>query len=106
MEFYIAGVQHHQEYKSILNDITEGDNLSLEVELDPKILKYDPNAIRIYFDNSDKRAWIGFVPMKFTSEVSGLLEIGKKLECILTEFNKTAKPWEMFRVEIKEIEDE
>ena len=105
LKFYIAGVKFHQ-YKSVISDITEGDNLSLEPELDPDILKYDPNAVRIYFDNSDKRAWIGFVPKKFSSEVSGWIEIGMNLECVLTTFNPSAQPWEIFEVEVREIEDE
>jgi len=103
--FYIAGVKFHQ-YKTVLNDVTEGDNLMLILETDPSILKYDQNAVRIIFDNFDKSAWIGFVPMKFSSEIRGLIEIGKKLECILTGFIKSAKTWEMFKVEIREVEDE
>lgn len=101
MKFYIAGVKFHQ-YKSILNDITEGDNLMLIPEPENN---FDPNAVQIHFDNSAKAAFIGFVPAKFSSEVSALLEIGKNLECILSKFDRSAKPWEMFEVEIKEVED-
>ena len=101
-KFYIAGVKFHQ-YKSILHDITKGDNLMLDPE---PTNKYDPNAVQIHFNNSDKAAFLGFVPKKFSSEISGLLEIGKELECVLVEFNKTAPTWEMFEVEIREIEDE
>jgi len=102
MKFYIAGVQYHQ-YKSVLSDITEGDNLTLIPEPDNK---FDPNAVQIHFDNGGVSAFIGFVPKKFSSKVSGLLDIGKKLECVLTGFNKSASAWEMFEVEIKELEDE
>lgn len=101
-KFYIAGVQYHQ-YKSVLNDITEGDSLQLIPE---PTNKFDPNAVQIYFDNSDKAAFIGFVPKKFSSEISASIEVGKKLECILTGFNKSAPTYEMFEVEIREIEDE
>ena len=99
--FYIAGVKFHQ-YKSILNDITEGDYLMLITEPENK---FDPNAVQIHFDNGGVAAFIGFVPKKFSSEVSGLLEIGKTLECILTKFNKSATTWEMFEVSISEIEN-
>ncbi len=100
-KFYIAGVKFHQ-YKTILNDITEGDNLQLIPE---PTNKSDPNAVQLHFDNSTKAAFIGFVPKKFSSEVSGLLEIGKDLECVLTTFTKLASTWEMFEVEIREIGD-
>ena len=101
MEFYIAGVKFHQ-YKSVLNDVTEGDNLVLIPEPENK---FDPNAVQIHFDNGGVSAFVGFVPKKFSSEVSGLIEIGKKLECILTGFNKSAPTYEMFKVEIKGIEN-
>lgn len=100
--FFIAGVQHHQ-YKSVFGDITEGNNLMLIPEPDNK---FDPNAVQIFFDNFDKQAMLGFVPKKFSSEVSAMLEVGKRLECVLVEFNRDAKPWELFKVEIREIEDE
>lgn len=102
MKFYIAGVKFHQ-YKSILNDITEGDNLMLSPE---PTNKFDPNAIQIHFDNGGIAAFIGFVPKKFSGEVSALIEIGKNLECILTKFNKSASTWEMFEVEIREVEED
>lgn len=102
MKFYIAGVKFHQ-YKSVLNDVTEGDNLMLISE---PTNKYDPNAVQIHFDNGGVAAFIGFVPKKFSSEVSALLDIGKTLECILTGFDKSASTWEMFEVEIEEVEDE
>ena len=95
MKFYIAGVKFHS-YKSILNDITEGDNLMLVPE---PTNKFDPNAVQIHFDNSAKAAFIGFVPKKFSSEVSAWIEVGKNLECILIGFSKSASTWEMFRVE-------
>lgn len=99
--FYIAGVQHHQ-MRNALNDIVEGNNLLLVPE--PKN-KYDPNAIRIEYARHDKWVMLGYVPRKFSSEISGLIEIGTKLECVVIEFNKTAKPWEQCKVEIREIKD-
>ena len=97
--FYIAGVKFHQ-YKSVLNDISEGNNLVLFPEPENK---FDPNAVQIHFDNGGVSAFLGYVPKKFSSEVSGLLEIGKKLECVLTKFNRDAQPWEIFKVEIREV---
>jgi len=101
MKFYIAGVKFHS-YKSILNDIVEGDNLMLVPEPENK---FDPNAVQIHFNNFNKAAFLGFVPKKFSSEVSAWIEVGKLLECILIGFNKSASTWEMFEVEIKELED-
>ena len=47
------------------------------------------------------------MPKKFSSEVCALLEIGKNLECVIVELDKTAKPWEQCKVEIREVvEDE
>ena len=104
-EFYIAGVKFHQ-YKTVLNDVSEGNTLQLIPETDPKILKFDPNAVRIYFDNGDKAAFLGFVPKKFSSEISALLEVGIELECTLVGFTRDAPTWEIFKVEISEVEDE
>lgn len=100
MNFKIAGVKFHQ-YKDVLDDITEGDNLMLAPE---PTNKFDPNAVAIYFDNGSKQAMIGYVPKKLSSEVSAMIEVGKDIECVLTKFNKTATPWEIFDVEIREIE--
>ena len=93
--FYIAGVQFH-ELKTIIRDLGEGDGLTLIPE---PTNKYDPNAVRIEHDN----VMTGFVPKKFSSEVSATLEIGKDLECVLVEVNKNAKPWEQAKVEIREV---
>lgn len=101
-EFYIAGVKFHQ-YKSVLNDMSEGNTLQLIPEPNNK---FDPNAVQIYFDNGGKAAFLGFVPKKFSSEISALLEVGKELECTLTKFTKDAKTWEIFKVSISEVEDE
>uniref|UniRef100_A0A6M3XFL8 Putative HIRAN domain containing protein n=1 Tax=viral metagenome TaxID=1070528 RepID=A0A6M3XFL8_9ZZZZ len=101
MKFFIAGVKFHN-YKSILSDITEGDNLVLFPEPENK---FDPNAVQIHFDNGGKAAFLGFVPKKFSSEVAGLLEIGRPLECVLTKFNPGATTWEMFECEVREIKE-
>ena len=99
-KFYIAGVKFHQ-YKTVLSDMTEGNNLVLFPEPENK---FDPNAVQIHFDNGGVSAFLGFVPKKYSSQVSGLLEIGKKLECVLTTFTPSAKTWEMFEVEIRGLD--
>ena len=100
IEFYIAGVKFHQ-YKTVLNDVSEGNTLQLIPEPSNK---FDPNAVQIYFDNGDKAAFLGFVPKKFSSEVSALMEVGIELECTLIEFTRNAPTWEIFKVEISEVE--
>lgn len=97
--FYIAGVKFHQA-RSVLSEMAEGDVLILEPE---PTNPYDPNAVRIIFDNGDKRAMLGFVPKKFSSEVSAALEVGKSLICELVQLNVAATTWEQLKVEIKEF---
>lgn len=94
-KFFIAGVKFH-ELKSVINDLSEGDNLVLIPEPDNK---FDPNAIKIEFDYH--QTMLGYVPKKFSSEVSAMIEVGKELECILVTLNKSAKPWEQAEVEIR-----
>lgn len=100
-KFYIAGVQHHQMHK-VLDKLEEGFYLQLETE---STNKYDPNAVKIIFPESQRDVMCGYVPMKFSSEVSSMLELDKILECVIVTFNKTAKPWERCEVEIREIEE-
>lgn len=99
--FFIAGVQHHQ-YKEIFNDVVVGDSLLLIPE---PTNKFDPNAVRIEYGRHDKQTMLGYVPKKFSSEVASAFEIFR-LECELVEFDKSAKPWEMFKVEIRRVEEE
>lgn len=101
-KFYIAGVQHHNMHK-VLSILKEGLYLQLVPE---PTNKYDPNAVRIIFLTAKKDVMLGYVPKKFSSEVSAAIEIGKNVECIIVTFNKQSKPWEMCEVEIvEEVED-
>jgi hypothetical protein len=102
MKFKIAGVKFHQ-YKDVLNDIVEGDSLMIVPE---PANKFDPNAVRLFYDNGTKQAMLGYVPKTISSEVSAMFEVGKQLECTITKFNPTASPWDIFEVELKELEDE
>ena len=97
--FYIAGVQFH-EFKSVIDNVSEGDVLELIPEPSNK---YDPNAVRIEYGISAGLVMIGFVPKKFSSEVAAALEIGKDLKCVLVKLDKNAKPWEKFKVEVREL---
>jgi len=98
--FMIAGVKFHQ-MDSVINDIAEGNYLGLVAE---PTNKFDPNAVRIIYARHDKEAMLGYVPKKFSSEVSAALFIGTKLECEIVEFKRQAKTWEMCKVEIREVE--
>jgi len=98
--FFIAGVQHHQMHK-VLKNMEEGDHLQLVLE---PTNKYDPNAVRIERPQLDgEDVMCGYVPRKFSSEVTAAFEIGLTLECVIVELNKTAKPWEQCKVEIREV---
>ena len=99
--FYIAGVQFH-ELKNILNDI-EVDQ-TLELVLEPSN-RFDPNAVRIEHFKFDEGEYTmcGYVPKKFSAEISALISIGTPLECVITEVNRNAKPWEQCKVEIREV---
>jgi hypothetical protein len=98
-EFFIAGVRFHQ-LDSVVNDIAVNDNLTLVPEPSNK---FDPNAVKIEFVSSSKQAFLGYVPKKFSSQICAAIEVGKELKCVLVEYNKTAKPWEKLKVEIREI---
>lgn len=104
-KFFIAGVQFH-EMKDVIGDLKVGDQLHLEPEPENK---YDPNAIKIEHcvankdDLNVKSTVLGFVPKKFSSEVSASLEIGNKLECVISFLDGRLKPWEMCEVEIRDL---
>lgn len=98
--FYIAGVQFHQMHK-VLNFLEVEDILQLTPE---PTNEYDPNAVRIEKPRmSGESVMLGYVPRKFSSEVSAAIAIGKHLECRIKTLNKSARPWEQCEVEIKEV---
>ena len=94
--FFIAGVQHH-ELHEIIEDLAENDLLELVCEPDNK---FDPNAVRIELDDT----MLGYVPKKFSAEVSAALEVGHDLECRITKLNPSAKPWEQCEVTIDQLD--
>jgi hypothetical protein len=96
--FFIAGAQYHNLSKEI-NRLKLNDLLELKTEPENK---FDPNAVRIMLGDS----FLGYVPKKFSSEVTSMLEIGIYLECKVIELNPKGKPWEMCKVMVKEITEE
>jgi len=90
--FFIAGVQHHQLYK-VIDKIEVGTELKMNPVDDNE---YDPNAVELLFEGT----MCGFVPMKFSPQITGLLEINDDLKCTVSFLNKEAKPWEQCKVEI------
>lgn len=96
-KFYIAGVQHHK-LRTILNEVNEGDYLQLVPE---PTNQFDSNAVRIEKEMLDENVMTGYVPRKFSSEVSALLQTADSVDCVITKLNKQAKPWEMAEVEIR-----
>jgi hypothetical protein len=97
--FYIAGVQHHQMH-GVLNLLRVEDTFVLTAE---PTNKYDPNAVRIEDHRAEGVTMCGYVPKKFSSEVSAMLTIGKPLTCKITELFPDRKPWEQCKVTIEEV---
>lgn len=98
-KFYIAGAQYHS-LESVIKKLEVGDNLQLVPEPSNE---YDKNAVRIEYNDIDKNVMCGYVPMFFSNKISEKLKMEKQLECVIIELNKDADPWEMCKVEIKEI---
>lgn len=97
-KFFVAGVQHHEMHK-VINELEIGDEFELEPE---STNKFDPNAIRIVYGDT----MCGYVPRKFSAEISAAMERGAELECIIVTLNKDASPWEWCEVAIRPIFEE
>ena len=100
--FYIAGVQYRprNEILTAAKELNEGDVLILEPE---PTNKYDPNAVKIL---TEEGIFLGYVPKKFSSEISAMLQIDENLECIIDIVDPAAIFWEMFKVTIQDIPSE
>ena len=98
--FYVAGVQFrpHVEIYDAVNRMKVGDHLDLVPE---PTNKFDPNAVRIEFQD----IFLGYVPKKFSSEISAMLEIGEDLTCIVDAISPDAKAWEKIKVTIVDEEE-
>jgi len=97
LEFYIAGVQHHESYKC-QDSMAVDDFLAMVLE---PTNKFDPNAIRLEWRDT----MIGYVPARLSAEVTALVMSDEEnlWACKLIELNKDEKPWERFKVLIEEV---
>lgn len=118
-QFFIAGVQFRPagDIRIAGAKLKVGDRLTLVSE---PTNKFDPNAVQIIYGTTTKgqdqlhchnEEWLslflGYVPKKYSSEVSALLGIGAPVFCTVDEVNPAAKTYEMFKVTIRlPIEDE
>jgi hypothetical protein len=103
--FYIAGVQFRPavEVRKAAEQIKVGDLLVLAPE---PTNKYDPNAIKILVgDGTGNGTFLGYVPKKFSAEVSAMIEAGLEIECVVETINPQAKPWDLCRVRIKTADE-
>ena len=100
--FYIAGVQFRSkgEINLAAKEMEVNDELTLVAE---PTNKYDPNAVQILATDG---TFLGYVPKKFSSEISAMLEIEAPIICTVEVVNPTAKHWEMFKVIIQDEEEE
>lgn len=93
MQFFIAGVKHH-DMKKVIDKLKEGDILILEQE---PTNKYNSNAVKIL---SKDGTMLGYVPDKLCSEVTVSLDLDEKVTCAIISLNRSARPWEQCEVEI------
>lgn len=106
-QFFIAGVQFRPRAEiNWAGDVMKvGDKLILVSEPSNK---FDPNAVQILFDipEKDERVFLGYVPKKFSSEVTAFLSLGAPIICTVDEVNPAAKTYEMFKVTVSIPVDE
>ena len=101
--FFVAGVQFrpHHEIDSASKLMDVGDQLGLVPEPENK---FDPNAVKIEYNTETAdgivSTFLGYVPKKFSSEVSAMLGIGAPIICTVDEVNPSAKTYEMIKVTV------
>ena len=110
--FFIAGVQFRPRWEidAAVKQIETDDQLTLVPE---PANKFDPNAVQIYYESlsedlekEELATFLGYVPKKFSAEVSAMLEIGAPIICTVDEVNPSAKTYEMIKVTIQIPVDE
>ena len=111
--FFIAGVQFRPRWEidAAVKQIEISDQLTLVPE---PANKFDPNAVQIYYESligedlekGELATFLGYVPKKFSAEVSAMLEIGAPIICTVDEVNPSAKTYEMIKVTIQIPVDE
>jgi len=102
--FYIAGVQFRpkNEIAQAIKQMQVGDVLVLTLE---STNGFDINAVKIEYNKevSDgvDSIFLGYVPRKYSSEVTGMLEIGALIKCTVDEINPLAKTYKMIKVTVQ-----
>ena len=102
-QFFIAGVQFRPkgDISIATHKMNVGDQLGLVPEPENK---FDPNAVKIEYNIETAlgavSAFLGYVPKKYSSEVSAMLGIGAPIVCIVDEVNPDAKTYEMIKVTV------
>jgi hypothetical protein len=99
--FFIAGGQYHDLAK-VVYKLRNGQTLDLQPEPDNK---YDPNAVKILARIEDENIFLGYVPKRFSSEISMAIETGMDITCTILNLNPKAKTWEMCMVEIRSADE-
>lgn len=100
--FHIAGVKHHQ-LQDVIDQLSTGDFLNLTLEPSNP---YDSFAVRIeYVNNEGNETMLGYVPQKFSQDISEAITKGTKLNCQIENLDPEAKPWKQCFVSISESKE-
>jgi hypothetical protein len=100
-KFPIAGVKFRgAEVYALLKTLENGTVFELEPE---PTNAFDPNAVKINYNDGEKDIHVGYVPKNFSAEISAALEI-EPVVCIASDFSGDKKTWE-FEVRAKSLED-
>jgi hypothetical protein len=108
-QFFIAGVQFRPrvEINQATKNMVVGDKLFLSPE---PTNNFDPNAVQIIAKRqmlehevagSFSEVFLGYVPKRFSSEVSAMLGIGAPIICTVDEVNPEGKTYEMIKVTVQ-----
>ena len=99
-QFFIAGVQFRPRVS--IDRATKGMKVGDSLRLFPEPTnKFDPNAVQIISRvDAHEEIFLGYVPKKFSSEVSAMLGIGAPIICTVDEVNPDGKTYEMIKVTV------
>ena len=96
-DFYIAGVKFH-EAKKCMKDLHVGDFIQLTCE---PTNQYDKNAVRIECAVNQDCFMLGYVPKKFSAEVTRAM-MDLNLCCQVLEVNPENDTWTQLKVRVME----
>ena len=100
-KFPIAGVKFRgAEVYALLKTLENGTVFELEPE---PTNAFDPNAVKINYDDGETDIHVGYVPKNFSAEISAALEI-EPVVCIASDFSDDKKTYE-FEVRAKSLEE-